>query len=266
MIETERELAAFLRRVREQYRRDAAFFGDHRLPEYQALSAIDGTDRERALFLGFGLVPYHESQSGSWKSLAGRTGLWRVCANVWQRHEWAFAPERLVGDDRKSDLAALFDRLEIMDPYDADWWYETAVTLQDEFRGDPLVLVEECSAVAPWVARTVRSHAFPGLAGDVATPLWVRMLDDRVRHLSWLDEVSMPVDPVVFDATVRLGDLDLDYGDRRHRQLVGDFWDAFGRKHGVAPLELEPVLRLLGLFWGSGGRAHAEAVLDTIRE
>lgn len=266
MIDSEAALVRFASRVREQYRRDAAFFADHRLPEYAALDDVDGTERERALFCTLGLVPYHESQDGEPKPLTGRAGLWRVCANVWQRHEWAFSPERLVREERKTDLADVFGRLEIMDRYDADWWYKTARTLHDEFQGDPLRLVEERSCVAPWLARTVRALDAPGLAGEVATPLWLRMMDERFRDLAWLSEVSMPVDPVVFEVTCRLGDLDLSYDDRAHRQLVGSFWDVLGRRHGFAPLTFEPPLRALGIYWAEGGRAHAEAVLATVEE
>lgn len=266
MIDSEGDLVRFASRVREQYRRDAAFFADHRLPEYAALDDVDGTERERALFCTLGLVPYHDAQDGSPKPLTGRAGLWRVCANVYRRHEWAFSPERLVREERKGDLADVFSRLEIMDRYDAEWWYETARTLLDEFQGDPLRLVAECSGVAPWIARTVRSHAVPGLAGDVATPLWVRMVDEQFRELAWLSEVSMPVDRPIFEVTCRLGDLDLAYDDREHRQLVGSYWDVVGRKHGIAPLSVEPALRALGLFWEDGGRAHAEAVLATVEE
>lgn len=265
MIADEDELRQFVGRLLGQYRRESGFFAQHRLPEYAALDRIEADDRERALFLTLGVVPYHATQSGERKPALGRSGLWRVCANLFGQHDWTFDPERLL-DGRRDELKTLFGRLEVMDPYDASWWYKTAETLHEAFDGDPLAIVEAGDGVAPWVERVVRRHDFPGLADTVTTPLWLRMIHDQVRELSWLRAVEMPVDRVVFDVTAELGDLSLDANDETHRNLVGDFWTVFARKHGFAPLAVERPLRVLGLYWEQGGRAHAESVLASLRE
>lgn len=263
MISEEPVLRALVVRLRREYRRRAGFFERYALPEYEALGSLDLSPRERALFVTLSVVPFHTHPSDEPKREIGRNGLWQVCATLQRQHSWAFAPETVVkrGTDR---LERLLDRLEVMDPYDAKWWYACAETLHESFEGDPRVLFARNDYIAPHVARDSRRYALPGIGDVVTTPFWLRLFHDQVDQLAGMRWLPMAVDYQVFRATVALGELELSFREREDRRLVGDFWTVFCRKHGIAPLDVEKPLRLLGLHWKRGGKAYVAELLDEV--
>lgn len=266
MIQDEAEFADVLRRIGEDYRTDAAFFADRRLPEEAVLDDLALAAEERALFLTLSLIPYHvDSETGRPKPIAGRSGLWRVCGNLWDQHPLVFSLEELVGDERKSDLASLFGKLRIMDPYDADWWYQTAATLVDEFQGDPQVLLADGDHAAPRIERLVKHHDFPGLADEVSTPIWLRLMHDHVAPLSGIERIDLPVDHRIVEVTNRLGGTDFDPEVSADRSSLRNYWRIVGDKHGFTLLFLDKPLRLLGLDWNDGGAEYIADVLSSLR-
>lgn len=266
MIRDEAELLSLLLRLRREYTSRTRFFSTHRLPEYDVLETLDLSERNRALFLTFSAVPFHAHPSGEPKENLGRSGLWNVCANIWRQHAWAFDPQELVEVEGESELKEFFGRLEIMDPYDAHWWFTSAETILQEFDGDPRVILSDQSYVAPYIDRHLRHYDLPGIVDTVTTPFWLRLMHDRVHELDGMRWISMPVDHTIFQVTKALGDLDLDVDTREDRDEVTDFWSVFVQKHGIAPPGIERPLRLVGLHWESGGRDHVWELLNSIRD
>lgn len=265
MIRDEAELVALLSRLREEYRQGVGFFATRRLPEYEILDTLELTRRERALFLTLSVVPVHDHPSGERKPHLGRSGIWDVCGTIRRQHPWVFDPEALVERRGEADLKDFFGRLEIMDDYDAHWWYTTAETLHASLAGDPIALLAEPGFVAPHVARYVRRFDLPGVVDDVCTPLWIRLMHDRVHELSGMRWMSFPVERTIFDVTVALGDLELSAGDRDDRALVAAFWRTLCRKYGLSPSSVERPLRVVGLHWDRDGETHVLSVLEDVR-
>jgi hypothetical protein len=265
MIRDERELLALVSRLQRAEREGRGFYADHSLPEYTVVDELDLTDSEAARFLTLSLVPFHAHPSGQPKSQLGRAGFWRVCKNLWQQHQWVYDPSRLVATEGKRELEAFFDRLRIMDAYDAHWWFRSAVTLYERFGGDPEGFLRQAEYVGPHAARLVRGAELPGIADAISTPFWVRLMHDRVASLSGMTWVSLPVDHTLFAVTAALGDLDIDIEDREDRTMIQTFWDVFCEKHGFVPYRVEKSLRVVGLYWHRGGREYVASLLDDYR-
>lgn len=260
MIREETELLRLLSRLGTEHRTGMGYFATRGLPEDAVVESLELTDLERAQFITLSVVPWHRRPSGEAKPELGKGGIWEVCKTIWTQHDWAYRPAALL-DEGEAELVDFFARLEIMDDYDAHWWYTAAETLHETFDGDPRGLLEAHAHIAPHVARAVRRHELPGIADDVTTPFWLRLLHDHgfdVRGMRWVD---LPVDPAVFRVTAALGDLDLDPTDRDDRALVSRFWTVFCRKHGLAPSDAARPLRVLGLHWDADGRDHVASVL-----
>jgi hypothetical protein len=265
MIRNETELLSLVRILRREYRSQVRFFSTHTLPEYEAVEALDLDEYQRSLFLTFAIVPFHAHPSGEAKHNLGRGGLWKVCANLWQHHRWAFDPVELVEVEGESELDDFFDRLEIMDSYDAHWWFTSAQTILEELNGDPRQLLSTQSYVAPYIERQVRQYDLPGIADDVSTPFWLRLMHDEVHQLDGMRWISFPVDHTIFAVTKSMGNLELSVENREDRADVAAYWNMFCQKHGVTPADIERPLRLLGLYWESEGRDHVQDILTTIR-
>lgn len=265
MIRDEDELVALLSRLREEYRQEVGFFATRGLPEYEIVDSLDLSRRDAALFCTLSVVPLHDHPSGERKPHLGRSGLWHVCGNIRRQHSWAYDPEELVEQRGEAELKEFFGRLEIMDDYDAHWWFTSAKTLYEEVEGDPIALLAEPSFVAPHVARHVRRFDLPGVADDVGTPFWIRLMHDRVHELAGMRWLSPPVDRAFFEVTAALGDLDLSPADRDDRSLVADFWTALCRKHRLVPTSVERPLRVVGLHWAQDGEEHVRSLLEDIR-
>lgn len=267
MIRNEAELASVLAIISDDYRAGSRFFSTHQLPEERVLADLEDPSDNPALFLTLGLVPYHvDSETGRSKPTTGRTGLWQVCGNLWRNHPWVFCPETILEEGRHSELKRLFGRLTIMDGYDADWWYRTAETLATEFDGNPRRVLEAGDHSAPRIERVVKRHQFPGLADDVSTPLWLRLMDDHVESLADLDRIDMPVDPAMVGLTNRLGETDFDPDVRSDRETLRVFWRIISRKHGFSPLRLDKPLRLLSEYWTDGGADYLSDVVTSVRD
>lgn len=262
MIQDEPQLLALVSRLQQAQQAGTGFFADHSLPEYVVLDELDLTATEAARFLTLSLVPFHAHPSGQPKPQLGRMGFWRVCKNLWQQHQWIYDPYQLVASEGKRELEAFFDRLQIMDTYDAEWWFTSAVTLHRRFESGPKELLHQVDCVAPYAARLVRRADLPGLADAVSTPLWIRLMHDRVASLTGMRWVSLPVDHTLFAVTAALGDLDVDIGDRNDRATIQSFWDVFCEKHKLVPHRVEKALRVVGLYWHRGGRDYVASVLE----
>jgi len=262
MIQDEPELLALVLRLQQAEQAKTDFFADHSLPEYTVVDELDLTATEAARFLTLSLVPFHAHPSGRPKPQIGRVGFWRVCKTLWQQHQWVYDPHRLVTTEGEQELEAFFDRLDIMDAYDAHWWFTSAGTLYERFDGDPQELLRHAAHVAPHAARVVRQADLPGIADAVSTPLWVRLMHDRVASLAGMGWVPLPVDHTLFAVTEALGDLDVDIGNREDRAMVQTFWEVFCEKHGLVPYRVEKSLRVVGLYWHRGGRDYVTSVLE----
>jgi len=162
----------------------------------------------------------------------------------------------------ESELKAFFDRLSIVDTYDAHWWFRSAATLYERFDGDPEGLLRQANCVALHAARLVRGADLPGIADTVSTPFWIRLMHDRVASLAGMKWVSLPVDHTLFAATEALGDLEIDIEVRADRGTIQTFWDVFCEKHGLVPYRVEKSLRVVGLYWHRGGRDYVASVLQ----
>lgn len=266
MIRDEKELLSLVLLLRREYESGVRYFSTHTLPEYEVLNTLNLTERERALFLTFSVIPFHTRPSGEPKPHLGRAGLWRVCSTIWRQHSWAYDPRRLVEVEGETELKEFFNRLELMDSYDAHWWFTSAQTILEEFDADPRKLLEEQSFVAPYIERQVRAYDLPGIADEVTTPFWVRLVHDRIHALDGMRWLTLPVDPTVFGVTTHLGELDLEYSNREERQTIAQFWNVFCRKHRLVPADIERPLRLLGLHWDEAGRDHVWELLTRIRD
>jgi hypothetical protein len=265
MIRDESELLALVSRLQRAERAGTGFFAKHSLPEYTAVDELNLTATETARFLTLSLVPFHAHPSGQPKPQVGRAGLWRVCTNLWQQHRWVYDPHRLVTAKGERELEAFFDRLSIMDSYDAHWWFRSAATLYERFDGDPEGLLRQADYVAPHAARLVRGADLPGIADAVSTPFWIRLMHDRVASLAGKRWVSLPVDHTLFAVTAALGDLDIDIDVREDRATIQTFWDVFCEKHNLVPCRVEKPLRIVGLYWHRGGRDYVASVLEAYR-
>jgi hypothetical protein len=265
MIRDERELLALVSRLQHVEAVGSEFFETHSLPEYRVVDELGLTAAEAARFLTLSVVPFHAHPSGRPKPPLGRMGIWHVCKTLWQQHQWVYDPYRLVTSEGKEELETFFDRLDIMDPYDAAWWYTSAATLHDRFDGDPCKLLEQAGHVAPHAARMVRRANLPGIADAVSTPFWVRLIHDRVAPLSGMGWVPMPVDHTLFAVTAALGDLEVDIENREDRTTLRSFWHVFCEKHALVPYRIEKPLRVVGLYWHRGGREYVASVLEEYR-
>ena len=265
MIRDEEELLSLVGVLQREYNSRIRFFSTHQLPEYEVVDALELDEYERSLFLTFSVVPFHAHPSGEPKPHIDRSGIWNVCANIWRQHRWPFNPKELVEVEGENELKEFFDRLEIMDPYDAHWWFTCATTLLEELDGDPRRLLADQSFVAPYIERQVRQYDLPGIADDVSTPFWLRLMHERVHELDGMRWISFPVDHTIFEVTKSIGDLDLSIDDREDRADISDFWRVFCQKHGLSPIEIERPLRVLGLYWDEGGRDHVIDTLSVVR-
>jgi len=265
MIRDEPELLALVSRLQHAEQAGADFFANRSLPEYTVVEELDLTTTEAARFLTLSLVPFHAHPSGRPKPQIGRVGFWRVCKTLWQQHQWVYDPHRLVATEGEQELEAFFNRLDIMDAYDAHWWFTSAVTLYERFDGGPEGLLRQADYVAPHAARLVRGADLPGIADAVSTPFWVRLMHDCVASLAGMGWVSLPVDHTLFAVTEALGDLDVDIGNREDRETIQTFWGVFCEKHGLVPYRVEKSLRVVGLYWHRGGRDYVASVLEEYR-
>lgn len=266
MIKDEAELRSLVARLHRDYTTNSRFFATHQLPEYDVVDELDLTEHQEALFLTLSVVPFHAHPSGEPKPNLGRAGLWKVCANIWRQHSWAYDPKELVEVEGESELEEFFDRLEIMDSYDAHWWYTSAETLLNDLDGDPRTLLTEQSYVAPYIARRVRRYDLPGIADDISTPFWLRLIHDRTHELDGMRWLSMPVDHTIFAVTKQLGNLEIDIESREDRRLVSTYWAVFTQKHRITPANIERPLRLVGLHWNDGGKAYVQKLLKARRD
>lgn len=265
MIRGEPELLALVLRLQQAEAAGTGFYGDHSLPEYAVVDELGLTTSEAARFLTLSLVPFHAHPSGQPKPQLGRIGIWRVCKTLWQQHQWVYDPSRVVTNEGEQELELFFDRLNIMDSYDAHWWFTSAVTLYDRFDGKPEEILRQADNVAPHASRVVRGADLPGIADAVSTPFWVRMMHDRVTSLAGMGWVPLPVDHTLFAVTEALGDLNVDIGNRDDREMIQSFWDVFCEKHGLIPYQVEKSLRVVGLYWHRGGQDYVTSVLEDYR-
>jgi hypothetical protein len=265
MIRDERELLALVSRLQQAEQAKTDFFAKRSLPEYTVVDELDFTATEAARFLTLSLVPFHAHPSGRPKPQIGRAGFWRVCKTLWQQHRWVYDPHWLVTAEGRQELEAFFDRLNIMDSYDAHWWFTSASTLCERFDGNPQELLRQADYVAPHAARMVRQGNLPGIADAVSTPFWLRLMHDRVESLSGMGWVSMPVDHTLFAVTKALGNLDIDISNRESREMVQTFWTVFCEKHGLVPYRVEKSLRVVGLYWHRGGQDYVASILAEYR-
>jgi hypothetical protein len=265
MIRDESELLALVSRLQRAQQAGTGFFAAHSLPEYTAVDELNLTASEAARFLTLSLVPFHAHPSGRPKPQVGRAGFWRVCTNLWQQHQWVYDPHRLVTSEGEGELERFFDRLSIMDSYDAHWWFRSAVTLYERFDEGPEGLLRQADHVAPHAARVVRRAELPGIADAVSTPLWIRLMHDRVASLAGMRWVSLPVDHTLFAVTTALGDLTVGIENHDDRETIQTFWNVFCEKHKLVPYRVEKPLRIVGLYWHRGGRDYVESVLEEYR-
>jgi len=266
MLATESEFIAFLKRIRGDYQAGNRIYQRHSLPEYTALEQIDDGESAKATFVTLALVPYHMRwEVGEMKKTTGRTGLWQVALNLWRQHHWAFDIPGLIDGERENRLRKLFSRLEIMDDYDAEWWWVTANTLYREFDSDPLEIITQSDGDAVEAAGLVRAHDFPGLADETTTPLWLRIIHEKFEALDRTAGLALPLDPTLIDVFNKLGGTQFDSIDRDDRRTVRYYWRIIARKHGIQPISVDAALRVLGVYWGQGGRAYASDVIEELR-
>lgn len=266
MIQNEAEFVAVLQIIKEDHQNNRSFFANHRSPEEMALDELALTTDERALFLTLSLVPYHvDSETGRPKPTFGRSGLWRVCANLWEQHPFVFSVEELIEKEKKPDIARLFGKLQIMDSYDADWWYQTTETLYEEFQGDPQGLLAEGNHQAPKIERLVKQYHFPGLADEVSTPLWLRLMHDHVTPLTAIEYIDLPVDHRIIEITNQLGGTEFDPEMGEDREALRNYWRVISNKHGITPIYLDKPLRLLRHHWKGEGSEYIADVLSSVR-
>jgi hypothetical protein len=278
MISKPRELDDLLQAIMEDYDTGRQFFSTHQLPEYVVLEELDLTEQERALFLTFTCVTNHiHDGTNQSKQTAGSSGLWEVCSNLWQHHEWIYRPAQLVGDDRQNELEGLFGSIEIMDHRDPEWWYRTAATLYERWDRDPRQLLESPavdtesqpagSFDAPTIERAITNHNFPGLSGRKIRRLWLRLMHEEIQPLTRIETIAIPVDFYIVEITNRLsgGQTAFDPSDRDHQQTLRQFWQLVCQRNDLVPVQLYKPLWLLHKGWDDGGRTYLAAQLEELR-
>ncbi|WP_225336220.1 hypothetical protein [Halomicrobium urmianum] len=276
MITDPSELDDLLPRIMSDYNARQRFFADHRLPEYEVLEELELEGRNLALFLTLTCVTNHiHNESGESKKTDGTDGLWHVCADLYQRHQWVYHPEQLVDDDRRDELDELFQSLDLMNSRDPDWWYRNAKALYEYWDSDPRDLLSEPNASsattttgsfdAPAIEQAVEANDFPALSGEKIRPLWLRLMHEEVHELERIEEVHIPVDYHIVGMTNRLrGDEStFDPYEEADRETLRRFWHLVCQRNGLVPVQVDKPLWLLNKYWDNGGRVY---VAETLRE
>lgn len=272
------ELENLLPQVMADYNADQRFFADYQLPEYVILEELSLNQSERARFLTFTCVTNHiHDDTGQSKQTAGSDCLWQTCGALWRDHQWVYDPEQLVGDDRKNELTALFESLEIMDQRDPDWWYRTAMTLEEHWEGDVVNLLAtpnpesnpspEERFDAPTIAETIIAHDIPALGGKKIRPLWLRLMHEEIHELTRIEEISIPVDFHIVGISNRLTAEDTKFNryDDDDKDTLRTFWQIRCQANDLIPVEVDKALWLLHKYWDQGGRKYVAETLRLIR-
>ena len=265
MIGNEDDLARLLTRVLEDYRDDAEFFSEHRLPEYLVMEELSLEGRDLAQFLTFTCVTNHiHDDTGKSKKTDGQDGLWQVCARLWCEQPWMYRPEELVGDGRRAQLESILNDQAIMDSRDPDWWWQNATNLYEDYDSDPRVLLESEDYLAPEIKQTVSAERFLGLRGEKICPLWLRLMHEEVHPLEQIEQVSIPVDFHIVGITNKLAGTDFDRYNEDDLETLRNYWRILCEKHGFVAVEIDKPLWLLNKYWRSAGEQYIRELLTDI--
>jgi len=153
-----------------------------------------------------------------------------------------FLPEETVRG-RGEYLAALakYSLASFRDKH-TDIWYRIALTLDNDYGGDPRVFLATCDYDVKIVRETLlrRRKDFPYLSGPKLANYWLYMLtcftDVPLRKR---DAITIIPDVHIIRASVRLGIVSEPVSDR---SAVADAWKAVLRGTTIAPVDLHAPL------------------------
>ena len=278
MINDPGELQSLLSAIMADYQADRRFFQTYQLPEYVVLDDLACDASGLARFLTFSVVTNHiHNETNQSKQTAGSQGLWQVCQNLWDYHQWVFEPAQLVGEGRKDELTTLFGSLELMDNRDPEWWYRTADTLYKHWNGSPQQLLANPTQApsgsppaaydAPTIVDAITTHDFPGLSGLKIRPLWLRLMHEEVHELKRIEEIPIPVDFHIVSISNRLRGpgYQFEVGDSTDRKTLRHYWQHVAGKIDVPPVILDKPLWLLHKYWDNEGEQYVTERLKEIR-
>jgi hypothetical protein len=153
--------------------------------------------------------------------------------------------DKLENDLQIHDLASNAEK-------DADIWYRICTTLEEDFGGSMLNLLEDADFHVPTILKTIRKHKydFPYLGGTKTGSLWAMMLADtwQGHELTGLNEIPIYIDRDVAAATVEIGAVQGPF-DGRFTQLkhaVEDAWDEACAEIDYYPMQFHRPLERLG--------------------
>ncbi len=120
--------------------------------------------------------------------------------------QWVYLPV-VVEQARFKDVARALKKygLAQREEKDTDIWMQLCQKLVDHYRGSVYELLASVNFHAPSVLEVARSARFPSLSGPKVGSLWVRMLNDSCTPLKGLEDIPIPVDRHVMNASLALG-------------------------------------------------------------
>lgn len=134
---------------------------------------------------------------------------------------------------------------------DTDVWMHLAKRLEDLYNGRVEALLESCGDSAPRILKRVSEQGFMSLSGPKVGSLWLRMLNDDAGPIYDLDQIPIPVDRHVANATFALGLVTADRTPNiteleHYLGPVQTVWAAGGVQGGFYALQLDIALWHLG--------------------
>lgn len=186
---------------------------------------------------------------------------------------WIFEPETLIEDREFQDLADLFeDEGTRFGRRDAEYWYEIARTLYEEYNSNPVALLEACDHNAERLEMHVRSATgdtrffehgkkFPGLRGDKIRPLWLRLLSNQVQPLGAKGGSDVSVDTHVLQITNRTLGTEFT-NSTADKEEVRQIWRKICANEPIDPVDIDGPLWYINRDWSDWGRAYVSKVFE----
>jgi hypothetical protein len=163
---------------------------------------------------------------------------------------WVYRPEEADAAGFKRVSKALKRHsLAQREVRDTDTWLQVCRTLIDRFDGSVENLIASADRNGPGILRTVREHGFNSLSGPKVGSLWLRMLNDSVVPIGGLEDIPIPVDRHVANATFALGAIEGEYDPNELEPItrpIHDVWFQGARDGGFRAIDLDVSLWYLG--------------------
>jgi len=238
------ELRTLAHAVYDDYETKNGPFDEYDLPEYDVIYNIP-EGRERANFITL-LVTINLNVETS-----GTDGLWQTALKAYEsdRYSWIFDVDAVAERPQLELYTEAFKPLGWKSNNAYVFWAKNATTIAEHYDGDIRNLFEHCSddAVAiQTVTQRENPTWFPSLKGKKVSALWLRLIDEEIRTLESIEEISIPADRNILRVTDYLRAEDLGERTETNLKATRELWETVCDGTDLVPVYIDKPLWICG--------------------